>query len=335
LYTGQSAENSELSCDVVIASFRPGQLIDQCLHSLLAQQGVAKVQIVVVDSSVDGTANRLRRDFPMIEIISLEQQTHQSIARNIGIAHTQAPFVAITDQDCIVPPDWLTRLLARHQEGEYAVIGGAIGNGTPESKVGTASYLIEFNEFLPVGTARQVSMVPHCNVCFRREVFTTVGPFVAVPPGAEDQVYNFLLCQKGQRILFDPAIVVSHLNRTDFSAFLSHQHLLGFGSAIARRTAAIPGQMFVHHPILSYTLPFVRLFRTLARLFRDNRPVFLRYLRLFPLLLPGYISWTKGFRAGLHHELPSTAVIDTSVLDSRKGCQPYVVGEGKACSRDE
>jgi len=313
--------NSELPCAVVVASFRPGQIIDQCLHALLAQQGVTNVQIVVVDSSADGTAERLQRDFPTIEVIGLKQQTHQSIARNLGIAHTQAPFVAITDQDCIVPPDWLARLLARHQKGEYGVVGGAIGNGTPESAVGTASYLIEFNEFLPVGTAHPVAMVPHCNVCFRREVFTTVGPFVAVPPGAEDQVYNFLLCQKGQRILFDPAIVVSHLNRTDFSAFLRHQRLLGNGSAIARRTVAIPGQMFVRYPVLVYTLPFVRLFRTLARLFINNRPVFLRCLRLLPLLVPGYVSWTKGFRSGLRYELSRTRSLTAATVVSHTSCR--------------
>jgi len=289
---------------------------------LLAQQGITNIQIVVVDSSTDGTAERLRHDFPTITVIALEQQTHQSIARNIGIAHTQAPFIAITDQDCIVPPDWLTRLLARHQEDHYAVVGGSIGNGTPDSIVGTASYLIEFNEFLPAGPSHLVPMVPHCNVCFRREAFSTVGPFVAVPPGAEDQVYNFLLCQKGQRILFDPTIVVTHLNRTDFSAFLRHQRLLGFGSAIARRTVAIPGQLFIHHPKLAYTLPFVRLLRTQARLLATNRPAFLRSLRLLPLLVPGYVSWTQGFRPGLRHTLPDTNVLDTDVLDSREGCQP-------------
>jgi len=282
-------------------------VIDQCLTALLAQQGVPHFQIIVVDSSADGTVERLRRDFPIVEVIALDQQTHQSSARNIGITYTQASFIAITDQDCIAPPDWLARLLVRHQDGDYAVVGGAIGNGTPKNTVGTASYLIEFNEFMPTGKLRLVSMVPHCNVCFRREVFSTVGPFVAVPPGAEDQVFNFLLCQRGQRILFDPAIVVDHLNRTDFSTFLRHQRLLGFGSAVARRTVAIPGQMFVRHPFLAYALPLVRLGRTTGRLLSSNRPALLQYFRLLPILLPGYVSWTKGFLAGLRHEIPPSA----------------------------
>jgi len=287
-----------------VASFKPDHLINLCVQSLLAQQGIADLQIVVVDSSADGTAERLQRDFPTVEVIGLAQQTPQSIARNIGVARTHAPFVAITDHDCVVPPDWLVRLLAHHREGEYAAVGGAVGNGTPTNVIGTASYLIEFNEFLPIGGPRLVTMLPHCNVCFRREVFTTVGPFRAAPPGAEDLVFNFLISQRGGRILFDPAIVVQHLNRTAFLRFLSHQHLLGFGSAVARQTVALKGQIFVRHPSLVYSLPFVRLVRTVARLSVSNRPALLRYLSLLPILLPGHAAWTLGFRAGVRTTIP-------------------------------
>jgi len=325
---GLRTPDSGLSCSVVVASFRPGPLIARCLTALLAQQGIAGLEVIVVDSSADGTAERLRRDFPGIEVLALERQTHQSVARNLGVARARAPFIAITDQDCVVPPDWLARLLARHREGEYAAVGGAIGNGTPRSAVGTASYLIEFNEFLPAGEPRLVTMTPHCNVCFRRQVFTTVGPFVAVPPGAEDQVFNFLLCQQGQRIFFDPTIVVAHLNRTAFSAFLRHQRLLGFGSAVARRTVALKGQAFIRHPGLAYGLPLVRMARTTGRLLRDNRPALLRYLQLFPVLLPGYVAWTAGFLAGLRHVLP----VAEGVAGRGPGRHLWNVGAGETPS---
>jgi GT2 family glycosyltransferase len=303
----------------VVASFKPGHLIDRCLPSLLAQQGIADLEIIVVDSSANGTAERLQQDFPTVNVINLEQQTPQSIARNLGVARTHAPFVAITDQDCVVPADWLIRLLARHREGEYAAVGGAIGNGTPASAVGTASYLIEFNEFLPVGEPRLVTMVPHCNVCFRREVFTTVGPFVAVPPGAEDLVFNFLLCQQGGHILFDPAIVVEHLNRTAFLRFLRHQRLLGFGSAVARQTAALKGQVFIRHPSLVYSLPLVRLVRTVGRLLVNNRSALLRYLSLLPILLPGHAAWTAGFLTGVRKAIPITLPEQGRISASWKG----------------
>lgn len=296
--------NQEPSCAVVVASFRPGPLIHRCLRSLLTQEGVPAPEIVVVDSSADGTVAQLRQQFPTITVIELDRQTPQSAARNIGIAHTRAQFVAITDHDCVVPSNWLQRLLSWHAQGHYEAVGGAVGNGTPDNAVGTASYLIEFNEFLPIGVPQSVDMIPHCNICFRREVFTKIGPFIESPPGAEDLLYNFLICQQGGRIFFDPNIVVTHLNRTGFRTFLRHQRLLGFGSAVARRMATLKGQIFVRHPALAYGLPLLRLVRTTSRLFVHNRPVLLQYLRLLPLIIPGYIRWTAGFLAGLRQDLP-------------------------------
>ena len=289
---------------VVIAVFQPGALIDDCLTALLNQEAVGDPEIIVVDSSADGTAERIRQNFSSVTVLALKQQTHQSIARNIGVAHSQAPYVAITDQDCIPPPDWLSRLLSRHQEGHYAAVGGAIVNGTPRSPIGTATYLIEFNEFLPVGHARTVSMIPHCNICFRREIFDTIGPFRPLPPGAEDLVFNFLAAQGGRRLLYDPAITVTHQNRTSLSAFFRHQRRLGFGSAVARRAVPLSGQLFIKHSILSYGLPLLRCVRTAFRLCLSHLQSFVLYLLLLPILIPGYIVWTIGFHAGSRYPHP-------------------------------
>lgn len=301
---GKSSRESTPLCAVVVASFRPGLLIDLCIRSLLGQKGVTP-EIIVVDSSGDGTATRLRAAFPTITVVELQVQTPQAAARNIGVARSQAQFIAFTDQDCVAPPDWLLRLIAWHQRGNYEAVGGAIGNGTPESAVGTASYLIEFNEFLPFGTPRLVEMIPHCNICFRREVFTSVGSFLEVPPGAEDLLYNFFVRQQGGQLLYDPNIVMTHNNRTDFLAFLRHQRLLGFGSAIARRLAKLKGHLLVRHPFLSYGLPFLRFVRTCGRLLRYNRAALGQYLQLLPLLVPGYLWWTFGFLAGLRSRAPA------------------------------
>ncbi len=299
---------------VVIAAFKPGPLLDHCLTALLQQEGIAAFEIIVVDSSADGTAERVQRDFPTVTVVPLAQQTHQSIARNIGIQHTQAAYIAITDQDCVVPADWLKRLLAHHQAGDYAAVGGAIANGTPRSMVGTATYLIEFNEFFPLGQPRLVGMIPHCNICFRREVFDVVGPFRPLPPGAEDLVFNFLLTQQKQRILFDPHITVTHQNRTGLLAFLHHQRRLGFGSAVAHRIVPLRGQMFQDYPWLACSLPFIRSLRTAHRLLLSHLQSFVLYALLLPILIPGYTVWTVGFLAGLRHPLPPT---DDVVRQSR------------------
>ncbi len=283
---------------VVIATFRPGSMINDCILALLDQRGPHSAEIIVVDSSADGTSEQIQKEFPSITVVPLHRQTHQSVARSIGIRHATARFIAITDQDCVPASDWLQRLVSLHNEVHYGAVGGSILNGTPRSIVGTASYLIEFNEYLPVGASRLVRMIPHCNICFRREIFETVGTLRPVPPGAEDLVFNFLLVQKGEKILFDPQITVTHQNRTNLLSFFRHQHLLGHGSAAARRAVQMPGRFFIENPACCVALPSLRLARTAARLCHTRFWSFLQYLLLLPILLPGYVVWAAGFRDG-------------------------------------
>ncbi len=289
---------------VVVPSYRPGPLLERCVGALLSQELDYPYEVVVVDSTGDGTAERLRAHFPACRVIALERPTPQAAARNLGVAETRGRFVALTDHDCLVGPDWLARLLARHARGTYAAVAGAIENGTPWSAVGTAGYWIEFNDFTPRRPAGDVTDVPHCNVCFRREALGGPAPFPAVRPCAEDLTFNYLLTQAGGTIYFDPLIVVTHLNRTGFHPYLAHQRTLGAGSAVARRLVPLAGRVCVRHPSLALFLPALRLGRTLARVARRHpgrTPIFLGVL---PLLLLGYVAWTRGFLDGCREMLP-------------------------------
>jgi hypothetical protein len=64
--------------------------------------------------------------------------------------------------------------------------------------------------------------------------------------------------------------------------------------------------VLLRHPRLAYALPLVRLLRTTGRLLSTNRSAFLQYLKVLPILLPGYTAWTAGFLAGLRHALPTS-----------------------------
>lgn len=229
------------------------------------------------------------------------------MARNVGVAAARGAFIALTDHDCIVPRDWLARLLARHARGSYAGVGGAVANGTPASVVGTAAYWIEFNDFTPGRPSGPVSGVPHCNVCFRREALPSGGPFPAVPPCAEDLTFNHRLTEAGAVIYFDASIVVTHRNRTDLRAYLAHQYVLGTGSAVARRLVPLRGRVFVQRPILTPLLPAVRLVGTLGRIARRHPASLPAVLALLPLLAAGYTAWTVGFLHGRRVALDAPA----------------------------
>ena len=283
---------------VVVPCYQPGSLIDGCLETLRDQDLDAAYEIVVVESSGDGTAERLRGRFPTVRVIAPPARTFPAEAQNIGVAAASAPFVAITNHDCRVPRDWLRRMLDRHATDTYAAVGGAVANGTPESWIGTAAYWSEFNEFTPGRRPSIVPGVPQCNVCFRRTALVGATPFPTVRFGAEELTFNYELTQAGHRFFFDPAIVVTHVNRTTLAAFLRHQRVLGTGSAMARRLVPLPGGVAVRHPALIPLLPPLRLGRLLERVARRHPRELPRVLALAPLLLYGYAVWATGFWSG-------------------------------------
>jgi GT2 family glycosyltransferase len=288
---------------VVVPCYRPGRLIDGCLEDLLAQDLAGPYEIIVVESTGDGTAERIKARSPRLRVIAPPSRTFPAEAQNIGVAAASAPFIAITNHDCRLSADWLRRLLARHDTGSYAAVGGAVANGTPANMVGTAAYWSEFNEFTTGRPAGEVPGVPQCNVCFRRSALVGSAPFPTVRFGAEELTFNYELRGAGGVFFFDPTIVVTHLNRTTLEAFLSHQRTLGMGSAMARRLVPLPGASIARRPLLIPLLPILRLVRLLERVARRHPGELLRVVALTPLFVLGYAVWGVGFWRGAHDPL--------------------------------
>src|SRR5262249_29195573 len=149
-------------------------------------------------------------------------------------------------------------------------VGGAVDNGTPQSLVGTAAYWSEFNEFTRGRPAGPVPGVPQCNVCFRRTALVGSTPFPAVRFGAEELTFNYELTRTGRVFFFDPTVAIGHRNRTRLRDYLAPQHVLGVGSAMARRLVPLPGAAAVRRPALIPLLPFVRLARVVGRVARRH-----------------------------------------------------------------
>jgi GT2 family glycosyltransferase len=240
-------------------------------------------------------------------VIAPPARTLPAEAQNIGVAAGGGRFVAITNHDCLVPRDWLRGFLARHERGTYAAVGGAVANGTPKSAIGTAAYWSEFNEFAPGRPAGEVRGVPQCNVCFRRAALVGPTPFPEVRFGAEELAFNYELGRAGGVFFFDPSIVVTHVNRTTWPAFVAHQRVLGQGSALARRMVPLSGRVLVRHPALVALMPFYRTAALLGRVARAQPAALGRVLTLTPLVLAGYVEWARGFREGVREPLDAAA----------------------------
>jgi GT2 family glycosyltransferase len=98
---------------VVIASYNRGPRIEPLLTSMLRSEAT-DFEMVIVDQSLNDETRRAVEPFladPRIRYVHSDI-IGTSHARNRGFELTTAPIIAITDDDCIVPPDWLSRLTA-------------------------------------------------------------------------------------------------------------------------------------------------------------------------------------------------------------------------------
>lgn len=280
---------------VIVPCYQSERTIRQCLNAILNQQTSVKFDVIVVDSSSDQTPEIVAREFPSIRLIHLNQRTFAGAARNVGVRATAAQFCLMIDSDCVAESDLIERAVARHGEGEYAAVGGSLGNGTPRSVSGWIGYLIEFKEFMPTTPLRLEKGMPTANITYRREVLERYGFFDETMWLAEDILLHWKMHQAGEHILFDPAIKVTHLNKTGWRQVLGYQVDLGRLSAVARRRGGLPGGILLKYPPLVLLMPFMRLYRAFIWFAKHDRAVLMVFLVIWPMYLLAAGYWSVGF----------------------------------------
>ena len=283
---------------IIVPCYNSEQTIRRCLAALISQDAPAPFELIVVDSSTDRTPEIVEREFLPARLIHLDKRTYAGAARNIGIRSSRGRYCLMIDSDCIAAPGLLGKVLARHSEGEYAAVGGSLANGTPGSLSGTVGYLIEFKEFMPAAPLRFEKSIPTANIAYRREVFDRHGFFDDDLWLGEDILFNWKVYSVGERILFDPAMAVTHLNRTGWREVLSYQTSLGRLSAEARRRGGLPGSFLLRSPVLVLVAPFGRTFRAARWLLACDRKTFALFMFIWPLYLLAASFWSFGFMQG-------------------------------------
>ena len=298
---------------VVIPVFNGEATIERCLDALHRQTATFEFEIIVADSSTDATPEIIRDRYPSVQLIRFDGQTYPGTARNAAIRQARARLIAMLDADCVADPDWLERIVAVHESGQYGAVGGAICNGTPESASGLIGYLLEFREFIPEAPRRYVFTIPTANICYRREIFDRHGFFDDVR-ASEDMLFNWRICLENERILFDPSIRVTHLNKTGWAKVIRYQGVLGGSSALARHRMNPPFEVIRAYPALGWLMPFlirfpvlgvlvppVRLLRAIVWLARYDLLTLGMLLLLSPMYLSGAFVWASAFVRGLRH----------------------------------
>jgi glycosyltransferase involved in cell wall biosynthesis len=112
---------------VVIGTFNGAGTLGVALGALEAQVTEFTYEILVVnDASTDSTAAVATR--PSVRLINLERNQGHGHTLNVGLAEAGGQFMAMMDDDCVPPPEWIQQLgLAWKSVGpDVTMIGGLV-----------------------------------------------------------------------------------------------------------------------------------------------------------------------------------------------------------------
>lgn len=139
-----------------------------------------------------------------------------SFARNAGLAHVTGDIVAMTDDDCILAPDFFVALgRAFAAQDRPSIIGGRV-------ELGDAGDLpisvVRKDAAARLGREFPGGFLIGANLAFNREVMNRLGgfdgKFGAGGPlrGGEETEWMLRASQCGVPVLYDPSIIIHHFH---------------------------------------------------------------------------------------------------------------------------
>lgn len=103
------ASPSDVMFSVVIGTFNGSRTLGAALDALEAQDTEFAYEILVVnDASTDATAEVASR--PGVRLINLERNRGHGHTLNVGLAEARGQFMAMMDDDCVPPREWIQQL---------------------------------------------------------------------------------------------------------------------------------------------------------------------------------------------------------------------------------
>lgn len=270
-------------------AYRAHATLPALLDALEPQVQPGRHEVFVVDSTESDAPTVAYGRWPYVNLVRLDQRALPGRARNIGAQRADAELLAFIDADAIPSTGWLSELL-ESLTPDLDAVAGAVLNGTPHSRIGTAGYYLEFSDWLPVRRGRLLHAAT-CNLIIRHSALDHLGGFAEDLPAGEDTVLTLQLGRRA-RLGFAPQATVIHRNRTGRAEYLRQQRLLGRGFVAVCQRSDFPHGTFAR-PSLAWAAVLLRLAALMRRVWRSPSDL-AHTATVLPWILLGLLAWARG-----------------------------------------
>jgi glycosyltransferase involved in cell wall biosynthesis len=216
------------SISVIVCTFNRCDSLRDTLNSLTAMDVPSTIDwdIVVVDNnSKDNTRDcvtQMAQGNSRIQYL-FERRPGKSYALNLGIKHSDKTYIAFTDDDVLVPRDWLTTIVGTFEANDVDCVGGKVRPlwlaprpAWLGDELLNVLAMLDFGDELFEFNLTDRRFPYGANVALRRESLERIGLYdpalgrTGEVGGAEDKELFERLLSRGGRAIYCPASIVLH-----------------------------------------------------------------------------------------------------------------------------
>lgn len=258
----------------VVCTRNRGAMVADAVRTILANDHPDFELIVIDQSTNDHTKEALAQfsENPRLRYVHSADRG-LSNARNLGISMARSNKVAMTDDDCTVPTDWLSRMerALDNTERVAIVIGNVFAAPYDRSKGFVPNYT-QASSFLAtsVRDKHRIEGMAACmgisvDACSKLSGFDPCLGAGSRFHSADETDIIIRALQAGYRVLETPEVVVTHqgLRTWDEADSTAYKYLYGIGAAVAKHirsgnwtimyvAAALAGRWMFGHPVMDY-----------------------------------------------------------------------------------
>lgn len=236
-----------LKISIGVVAYNEEKNIRACLDSLvLLDYPLDHLDILVVDNdSSDRTQDIVREFSAKYSHLRLVVNPVRGIgaSRNVALRSARHDFLAFTDADCTVPPQWLSNLERAFREARVEnpkVIAAGGSNTAPDNAnrfrqaIAVAVQNFWGNhgsvQGMIIKNRTYVDHLPTLNVLYDRKTVVAEGGFdQGMGNISEDVELSYRLNWRGYKLLYVPDASIGHMWRTDYGSWSRNMRIYGKG----------------------------------------------------------------------------------------------------------
>ena len=289
---------SEPVMSVVVMVDRQRQRGERCLRSILDQNIVSQLEILLLDFASTELPPLAGSDHPSVRVVPMNYATGFGGSRVLGVRMARAPIVAFLEEHVTVRPGWAEATVQAHQH-EWAGVGPQVHNPAPGHSFTELIYLMGFGPWAPPMPSGESQQICNHNSAYKRDLLLRYHADLERLLES-DILLQWRLREDGYKLFQTSAAQIEHATEMALPTIMVGYYW------VMRFFAPLRAEIYHWSPLrrllrllLTPLAPFYRATRLIVGLARRRSPYFWTALRGAGVMIVAHLGGAAGEAVGL------------------------------------